>query len=1597
MVLGLGDHRAFRRRHDDSRRDSYPLREVRAVPVLCRFGGLSGVGSGSHDRTRIEGGFGGRGLLGRCGLATPQISLALQSVWWTMSCDVPTAPRLRSHLYGAAEVSAWNMPATPPYRPDPGSDHATTFLALRRAPPRSKLHSPGAALARRACTSSVAVHVSAATPGAMSANYWESTQRRQWLFTKDQLASMRQKLEDNNADLIHTDPPPTRVPFVIPPILIRQQAMATAQVYLKRFYSRVEIRYTNSYLVATASVYLACKIEEAPRHIELIVTEARQLWPRFIGLDTGKLGECEFYIVSEMSSQLIVHQPYRTLKSLCRELSLHEGDVQLARSIINDHYMTDLPLLCPPHIIAMVAILLALILRAYTVPGGSLFGSSADTGPIGAYAALSLAQTRANGLPTPSPRIVHSKERQQEARVLRVQLFAAWLAESDVDIAVMVDAMQEIISLYGFRDQYNDKFTQEQINRFVNARDLAVRRAFERGSTYRGGVVREATRCLGAFEDLDCFATAPALGRPSWDIVVEPVACPREPPLPRSQPARRQTTRDAAVPTNWVWWLRRVAGVDRTLSEFPTPTVRFRLRVARDSPASAMSSLWSSLREGTAHSGIPPSHMLATLQCGLPPTYYLRSSTTPVRDLACASQPVDTVHREYCLESHPLAYAHFQPLKNKSTCLIIVHPVDEAMFVAPTLLSLTRPQTDNHGKVLCLSTGCLFQAATNTVALTRADPLCGVVRPIAVSVATGRQWNDGRSDAIESQYRLEGPLCLPNPDVAYVSTVLMFTKAPQNTTGREYCIVRGNLFSEYTFPQQSSHSTARHPMSGQDAARGTVGSPALICLGPACLGLFANDAELENHYREHHRNMCSSVSGGIAPTIQPNPVLHQYFGDNELRQLGEDIHKPTCQNLARALALLMLQKVGEKYRDSEQRPDRSKRCISDTLAPLLLDEHTTVRHGNELAGDDQHTTRTQSVTREREHVATKTTCERRPGQGSIWGGSPGVLGPLHRRVDEQFFYQGAELQHQQSIPHVLDQAAIQRWFKPPDMALDSSNASIKATSGPKPCSYIFVLCLYGFAELRSPLLAGSRGAAWAGPPRASPVCEGLSLKPLPTSACQAKFRSNQPKISFYHIHHGMDLDRILNHPHDRCGTRRRSSAVIWPQPAERHSDKDPTSQALATKAAATTVLAPSRGRYAVRPAFLDAFNQSFLQATGHLYTDDTWRIAEEFLDFFSSYRRGEHYTFQRFWKPTPSQREICTRLEVFEAYNLRFHETEKRLVPDDYHQVAMVRSAFWTYWDHALFDLLSYASLKKAEWKGAAIGDPVALERSVWDAMKGRDDRQILQAVRLICDRAREALPGNCQPGVASLSTENPPGLIDDLYWRIDQYGKAKSRAAVDMITQNFLLRILHQECLKAHDKIGQRQRSGETYIDHLFPQTMSAAVDGADRMRNRIRYYLVIGSRLDALVSRLGFSALVRFEFTRADLKALTDQELDSVLDRMEWCQSWSYRTRVNFADLSQILPSVLQFSLPSTLQVWPPIPRWALESIQYDQLCTDPESSLPKLRMKQASETWQAEAGFLDVIAADGRQQVLLTFYLNERLDVDIQGGRAVQGSEV
>ena len=140
----------------------------------------------------------------------------------------------------------------------------------------------------------------------MAANYWASTQRRHWQYTQESLAQIRDSLEDEEKELIQQFFLPDRrllCQFLVHRLLhfpllhnlhliavpelaklgkrlsVRQQALATAQVYMKRFYTKVEVRRTNPYLVVATALYLACKMEECPQHIRVVVSEARQTWP----------------------------------------------------------------------------------------------------------------------------------------------------------------------------------------------------------------------------------------------------------------------------------------------------------------------------------------------------------------------------------------------------------------------------------------------------------------------------------------------------------------------------------------------------------------------------------------------------------------------------------------------------------------------------------------------------------------------------------------------------------------------------------------------------------------------------------------------------------------------------------------------------------------------------------------------------------------------------------------------------------------------------------------------------------------------------------------------------------------------------------------------------------------------------------------------------------------------------------------------------------------------------------------------------------------------------------------------------------------------
>lgn len=172
--------------------------------------------------------------------------------------------------------------------------------------------------------------------------------------------------------------------------------------------------------------------------------------------DVSKLGEFEFYLISELNSQLIVHHPYRTLDELKATLNMDQDDVSLAWSIINDHYLTDLPLLYPPHVIAVTAIFLAITLK----PTQAGLQAAASTAAVLANMPQLLKDTAGTGIADPS--IVPNK----------IQNLVSWLAEGEIDIKAVIECTQEIISLYEVWEQFQEKVCKEQIARYIKARGL---------------------------------------------------------------------------------------------------------------------------------------------------------------------------------------------------------------------------------------------------------------------------------------------------------------------------------------------------------------------------------------------------------------------------------------------------------------------------------------------------------------------------------------------------------------------------------------------------------------------------------------------------------------------------------------------------------------------------------------------------------------------------------------------------------------------------------------------------------------------------------------------------------------------------------------------------------------------------------------------------------------------------------------------------------------------------------------------------------------------------------------------------------------------
>ncbi|KXN73987.1 C/H/G cyclin [Conidiobolus coronatus NRRL 28638] len=196
----------------------------------------------------------------------------------------------------------------------------------------------------------------------MSCNYWESSQYKYWLFKN--LKNSKSYQEDlelisvQDLNLIH-------IYFAEwKRLRLRQKIIASATTYFKRFYYRNSFRFTEPFLVATTSMYIACKVEEFPHHITTVVNESMHVLldssPSFrLPYDACDVCEFELILLEELNCNTLIHHPYHPLQKYLVELNLSLEQKKTAWYITNDTYKTPLILLHAPHMIALAALMMS--------------------------------------------------------------------------------------------------------------------------------------------------------------------------------------------------------------------------------------------------------------------------------------------------------------------------------------------------------------------------------------------------------------------------------------------------------------------------------------------------------------------------------------------------------------------------------------------------------------------------------------------------------------------------------------------------------------------------------------------------------------------------------------------------------------------------------------------------------------------------------------------------------------------------------------------------------------------------------------------------------------------------------------------------------------------------------------------------------------------------------------------------------------------------------------------------------------------------------------------------------------------------------------
>ncbi|KAJ5078449.1 cyclin-c [Anaeramoeba ignava] len=195
----------------------------------------------------------------------------------------------------------------------------------------------------------------------MAANYWNSSHCNRWIFSKIKLEELLEK----NYQFILPEHRKTIMFFFHKKIIqtgtimkCPQKIISTCHVIFKRFYLIKKLTEHDPWLIFPTCFYLSSKIEEWFISANVLIEAISKItkWE----YTSEDIFQNELLVLGILGYDLIVFHPYKMLTEI-QEKGQFQELYQLAWSIINDSYFTDLCLLYSPYLLTLASLFIASI------------------------------------------------------------------------------------------------------------------------------------------------------------------------------------------------------------------------------------------------------------------------------------------------------------------------------------------------------------------------------------------------------------------------------------------------------------------------------------------------------------------------------------------------------------------------------------------------------------------------------------------------------------------------------------------------------------------------------------------------------------------------------------------------------------------------------------------------------------------------------------------------------------------------------------------------------------------------------------------------------------------------------------------------------------------------------------------------------------------------------------------------------------------------------------------------------------------------------------------------------------------------------------